>query len=261
MAQSALQLAMREMQSLVQNRGVWIALGATGVILGLAGPFGTEDVMRTAPRIAYWLFIAMGSFFIGSLVATTIGEGLRAWGVNRWVAVALAGIGAGLVNFAVLVALNLAVFDHEFLEIDSLVALGVNVIVISIIIAGAFVLIAAQITREGAQGPTTPEPPRLLTRLPLEKRGGLISISVEDHYVDIFTTKGHEMVLMRLSDAMAETGDTPGLQVHRSHWVATDHVASARREGARAVLTLSDGRDIPASRTYVPALKEAGLLP
>ena len=66
---------------------------------------------------------------------------------------------------------------------------------------------------------------------------------------------------MRLSDAMEEVGDTQGMQVHRSHWAALDQIVSARRDGAKAILTMTDGREIPASRTYVPALKAAGVLP
>ncbi|MCB1397271.1 MAG: LytTR family transcriptional regulator, partial [Rhodobacteraceae bacterium] len=85
-------------------------------------------------------------------------------------------------------------------------------------------------------------------------------LSVQDHYVEVVTTRGRELLLMRLSDAIAETEGCAGLQVHRSHWVALDQVQAAHRDGARAVLTLSDGREIPVSRTYVPAAKEAGLL-
>lgn len=66
---------------------------------------------------------------------------------------------------------------------------------------------------------------------------------------------------MRLGDAIREAAPEPGLQVHRSHWVAIAAVTAARREGDRAVLSLSHGGDIPASRSHIPALKEAGLLP
>lgn len=69
------------------------------------------------------------------------------------------------------------------------------------------------------------------------------------------------MVLMRLSDAMKETGNIPGAQVHRSHWVAFKAVTAARREGDRAILTLSSGVDIPVSRANLSKVKEAGLLP
>jgi len=59
---------------------------------------------------------------------------------------------------------------------------------------------------------------------------------------------------------MAEAASCPGLQVHRSHWVARDKVMSGRREGNRAILTMANGREVPVSRTFIPAVKSAGLL-
>jgi DNA-binding LytR/AlgR family response regulator len=51
------------------------------------------------------------------------------------------------------------------------------------------------------------------------------------------------------------------LQVHRAHWVARDQVRTARRSGARAILTMTDGSEVPVSRSFVPVVKAAGLLP
>ena len=45
--------------------------------------------------------------------------------------------------------------------------------------------------------------PRLLTRLPYEKRGTLLSLSALDHYTEVVTTTGKELVLIRLADAIA----------------------------------------------------------
>lgn len=261
------QIARREIRALATSRGVWIGLGATGIILGLAGPFGTDEVMRTVPRVVYWIVVAAMGFFVGSSSATLVAETLRARRVSMWPAVIIAGAVAGVVNFAILTVLNTAVFGRGFLETNSLLILAANVVAISVIIAAAYVSIQRQMTAagidemRGAPTPAVPEPPRLLSRLPLEKRGALIAISVQDHYVEVATTKGSDLILLRLSDAMEETGDVAGLQVHRSHWVATGQVTAARRDGARAILTMSDGRDIPVSRTYVPMVKEAGLLP
>lgn len=106
-----------------------------------------------------------------------------------------------------------------------------------------------------------PGPPTLLDRLPLDKRAPLVALSVEDHYVRIRTTKGEEMILMRLADAIRETAATPGLQVHRSHWVAFDQVVAVRRKGDCALLKMSHGPDVPVSRANLPKLREAGLLP
>lgn len=69
------------------------------------------------------------------------------------------------------------------------------------------------------------------------------------------------MVLLRLSDAIREVGNTDGLQVHRSHWVAKSAVTKAERTGDRALLSMSHGPDIPVSRSNLPKLRDAGLLP
>lgn len=45
---------------------------------------------------------------------------------------------------------------------------------------------------------------RVLQRLPIEKRGELISMTVIDHYVEATTTRGKHLILMRFKDAIAE---------------------------------------------------------
>ncbi len=252
---SPLQIAKREMQSLATSPSVWIGVLAAGVILGLAAPFGTGG-LAVAPRVVYWVFVATLGFFLGSLVATPVAEILRARNVPLWPSVVASGAAAGVANLGALLVVNWLVFRLTVSEPGYLATLGINVVLISIVVSGAYVAIERSMMRDD-----TATPARLLERLPVEKRGALISLSVQDHYVEVVTTKGAELVLIRLSDAMAEVGDTPGLQVHRSHWVVTGAVKSARRDGARAVLTMVDGRDIPVSRTYIPAIREAGLLP
>ena len=74
------------------------------------------------------------------------------------------------------------------------------------------------------------------------------------------TSKGEELILLRLADAISETGRTPGAQVHRSHWVAWEAVARVRRDGDRAILTLRDQSEIPVSRSNIAKLRAAGFL-
>lgn len=131
---------------------------------------------------------------------------------------------------------------------------GVVTLIAGVVEIGSFML------RTGP-GTGATAPPTVLARLPLEKRGALIALSAEDHYVRVTTTAGTELVLMRLSDAMAEVGQTQGLQVHRSHWVAQDQVIKVTRIGDRGELTLSDGSTCPISRGFMPAVRAAGLLP
>ena len=63
---------------------------------------------------------------------------------------------------------------------------------------------------ETAVQPNAPPLPRLLQRLDAEDHGSLWSISVRDHYVDVQTSRGVTSLLMRLSDAMAETAPVEG---------------------------------------------------
>lgn len=101
---------------------------------------------------------------------------------------------------------------------------------------------------------------RLLQRLPEQMQGNLEAISVRDHYVDVRTTAGQASLLMRLSDAIAETEGVEGAQVHRSHWVAWAAVSHVEREGPKLVLVLHDGARVPVSRNHRNKVEARGML-
>ncbi|MBP9755381.1 MAG: LytTR family transcriptional regulator DNA-binding domain-containing protein, partial [Phenylobacterium sp.] len=107
--------------------------------------------------------------------------------------------------------------------------------------------------------PAAPAPVKFLERLPLKLRGAEIwAVEAEDHYLRLHTSKGQDLILMRLADAVAELEGIEGAQVHRSWWVARDAVADARRGDGRATLTLKDGSEVPVSRTYAKLIRDAG---
>ena len=62
-----------------------------------------------------------------------------------------------------------------------------------------------------------------------------------------------------LADAIRESSGVPGLQIHRSHWVAIAAVVGAHRSDGKVLLELSNGLRLPVSRGYLPAVEEAGL--
>ena len=97
---------------------------------------------------------------------------------------------------------------------------------------------------------------RLFSRLSQEPDGGLVCLKTRGHYLDVFTTTGRHSALMRLADATSDL-DALGLRVHRSHWVAHAHVAGLVRHGQSQRLRLSDGSEIPVSRTYLAAVRAA----
>lgn len=165
---------------------------------------------------------------------------------------------SGLPVTATVVMVNLVTFgaggwyviDPLTLWIDAtLICMGVKTLSI----------ILARSVRPG-QPAETDAAPALLEGLPLQLRAPLVCLSVEDHYVDITTTKGHALVLIRLSDAIREARPTPGLRIHRSHWVALDAVARTVRVGGKLQVETQDDRRLPVSRSYAESVRAAGLM-
>jgi hypothetical protein len=136
-------------------------------------------------------------------------------------------------------------------------------------IAGPVLVISAAMTalnyladRTPAQTHAAPQgsgPARFLERLPLRLRGAEVwAVEAEDHYLRVHTSNGQDLMLLRLSDAIAELEGIEGAQVHRSWWIARAAITGVRRGNGRATLTLKDGAEAPVSRTYARALREAG---
>ncbi len=99
-----------------------------------------------------------------------------------------------------------------------------------------------------------------LRRISPRLGSALLAIATEDHYLRVTTELGSELILFRLSDAVAELDPASGQQVHRSYWVARNAVTGIERDGHRTALILRNGEKIPVSRTYLPALRAAGWL-
>lgn len=90
----------------------------------------------------------------------------------------------------------------------------------------------------------------------------ILALKSEQHYLRVYTVLGDDLILYRLSDAIAELeawGEMgEGLQAHRSYWVAKSAVADITRDGKLATITLTNGLEIPVSRNRVKSLKMAG---
>lgn len=101
-------------------------------------------------------------------------------------------------------------------------------------------------------------PPRILDRVEPEKRGTLLRVSADDHYVELLTDRGKSQILMRFSDAICELDGVEGMQVHRSHWIARDAVRGSHRRNGKLFLMLVDGSEVPVSRGFQQAVADRG---
>lgn len=96
---------------------------------------------------------------------------------------------------------------------------------------------------------------QLLSKLPIEKRGVLYCLEMDDHYLNVHTDKGNHLILMRFKDAVELLKDFPGCRVHRSWWVAFDAITSTKKDGRKLMLTLVNGLEVPVSKTYEAEVK------
>ena len=98
-------------------------------------------------------------------------------------------------------------------------------------------------------------------RVPAKIAGGeLYAVSAEDHYLRVHTSRGDDLILMRLQDAIGELVSLDGIRVHRSWWVARSGVRRVKRDGDKLTLVLLNGVEVPVARANNRALREAGWL-
>lgn len=233
-------------------------MAGVSLLLGLSGPFGTSSSLPFWPRMAYWFTVVVLTYTAGAFTHLMFSRLLQMPPNRKWLHQGIAGLATGLLTSVILFLINWAALGVFPIQAGYTLWLSLNVIAVSLVVS---VVIGLAEKPAAPQAQTAATSIKILDRLPVDKRGDLISLSVQDHYVEAVTTAGSTLLLMRLSDAMAETGGVVGLQVHRSHWVAVPQVTASKRNGDKAVLTMQGGRDIPVSRTYIKAVRDVGLLP
>lgn len=257
MNDTPLQLALREVQASFTSPRALLGMAAVALVLGLSGPFDTFVQMGAAQRLVYWLAVVLLTYAIGRFTATLVGEVMRERLPQRPARLLVAAIVCGMPVTATVLAINAIAFNGSP-GIEPLLLWLYCTLIATAVLFVVSTLVAGPVA---APVPADPDaPPALLERLPHPQRGRLLALSVQDHYVEVLTDKGRALVLMRLSDAIRETGAVPGLQIHRSHWVALAAVKRVVRAGGKVLVELPNGDRLPISRGFLPAARAAGLV-
>jgi len=239
------------------GRALLIALIA-GVVLTILAPLGTDSLAMPA-RAGYWL----GLLISGTLVATAaMALAWRVpWLVERPLALGLVASVACTIPFTLAAwAVTAAVAHQGRYDLARIPLFALPTFTVTWVMT-ALNMLASRVPAQTHAAAPDDAPPRFLERLPPRLRAAtILAVEAQDHYLQVHTDAGRELILMRLSDAIAELEGLEGAQVHRSWWVARAAVADTRREERRAILTLTDGSEVPVSRAYVRALREMGWL-
>ena len=246
-------------QPLIRRLAVQVVLGAA---IGWLGPFGTHDMMPLPQRLLYWMISipVIGSFVRFTIRGVSGHERTKSWPLPLRIAAGsvLSGFPA---SFIVLLLHGLFVGAMHF-DVWGLIEIYVTVSIVIGLVAYPLVLLAA--ARRAAEAPepvqeASTESP-FLRRIPARLGTDLLWLSAEDHCIRVTTALGSDLILCRLSDAIAELGAGAGQRVHRSHWVAGGAVDAIERKDGKTVLRLTNGESVPVSQSYVPTLKAAGWL-
>ena len=238
--------------------GPFVLSMAVAAFLGFIGAFGSETAPFW-PRIGFFLFIGLGCAVL--VVAAVWGSQATPWFRPRprirrvAIALVLSPLTAlwvwGAVGFAFLGGPDLS-FLPRYLGYS----FGMSVVMTAL----SWAIFGRAATRATAP-PAPPPGAKFLERLPFRLRDAqLYAVEAEDHYLRVRTSKGSELILMRLSDALAELEGVEGAQTHRSWWVAKAGIADVRRTDGRTVLVLKDGAAAPVSRAHAKTLRELGWL-
>lgn len=242
------------MTSRESQRGLVVS-AAAGVFLALFGTFGTHAVPFVT-RLAYWVGLCLAGAVVGTAVSQLIGRDGRA-DARPWLFGALTVVGVTLPFTAVVWLVSELVFQRG-LRLHALPFYLTPVLIVTTAMTALNILVQRR-PPETHAAPAGAPAPRFLDRLPPKLRSGeLYAVEAQDHYLRLHTSRGQDLILMRLSDAVAELEGIEGAQTHRSWWVARAAVQDARRGDGRATLRLKGDVEAPVSRAYAKALREAG---
>jgi len=241
---------------------IWVTCVAIATV---AGPFGTLLYMDVVERALYWGLVTTGGIVVGytmyAVALLILGEN-RPFLFDPFTALMIACLLGPLVWF---LRSNIQADAPE-----GLISLG-GVIFNTFVISLGVLASRRQICRltpvplrsglSDAVGTTSLPGPRLLRRLSDDVRAPVLRLSANDHYVEVVTTRGKQVLRLRLSDAINEMEPVEGFCVHRSHWVTRSAIVQVERENAHKLFVLlKNGDRVPVSRTYRGELERMGIM-
>lgn len=264
-ARSGLGLNRRSLTAWIRD---FVVAALVGAWLGVLGPFGNYGAGPLDVRITFQLLMAVVSVAAFGITIRMAVRGGRRIGIPPWIS-APASVAATCLPLSAVVAwVGIALFPQLKRMLSPLDWCVETLVLVSPIVcgyAGLLHLISrrspvapAKVGASSQSAPASIERPRLGARLGLRCSGDILALKVEDHYVRIYTASGSQLVLMRLSDAVAEMDGIEGLKVHRSWWIARRAVGDVRlgRRGGR--LTLCNGLQAPIARSALGSVRAAG---
>lgn len=234
----------------LRNSTFWMINSGVVAVCFLSGPFGTLEALPSGFRLIYWGLIVLTT----SILALWLHTLLRITERATVPIIVTVSIIFGLLVAGVVLLLSLSLLQ----PIDRYPG-NIELLSYSFPSAALIFLLSALVMRTATEPKDTHavKRPALLQRLekfPHAKR--VLSLSAQDHYVEVTTDIGTELCLLRLNDAIVEVEPEEGFQIHRSHWVAKSAVEKLENKGGISQVKLADGRTLNVSQSRFADFKE-----
>jgi hypothetical protein len=234
---------------------------ALGVLLGFAAPFASHPPLSAPVRYGFWIGMVFVGYFAALAAEKLVPETSVSRPELRLGAVAIASA-LPLTFFAAWVIPVLRPGHlYQPLQLPALFGpvAAVQLAIVFTLLRKPSGLVPP--SPAASREPSGSFPPALLSRLPHRLGDQIMALEAEDHYLRVHTTIGSDLVLLRLSDAVAAIEPDLGLQVHRSWWVAQDAICEFVKSQERSHLKLRNGLLVPVGRTYMAAVRARAARP
>ncbi|MGH6783457.1 MAG: hypothetical protein ACREBP_02415, partial [Sphingomicrobium sp.] len=193
---------MRQLLAQPLARRAALILGM-GVLLGFAGPFAASPPLSAPVRYAFWIGMAFAGYAAALAAEKLVPETSISRPELRLATVAIAS--ALPLTFVAAWAISLVRPGHVYTPLQ-LPALFAAVAAVQLAITFTLMRKSSAPPRQASarRGDSSGSFPRtLLLRLPKRLGEEIVALEAEDHYLRVHTALGSDLVLMRLSDAIA----------------------------------------------------------
>lgn len=266
-----LQSTLRELQRFFGSSRFWATIVIVSIVFTVVGPFGTGASMPFLRRLAFWLFLQVTAFSIASFVIVLALAVLGRSGKHRLPIMMVGAIIAAL-PIGLAVEVLQAGFTGQSIAVGSTIEqIKISLLLSPLLCALTYLTMSppasemqsdqqmdwgheskpsavSQPEPSSQAGAEHPADAPILSRLKPQNRGRLLRLAVQDHYTEVVTSRGKELILLRFSDALNETSPVAGQRIHRSHWVADDHIEHLKRANNRLMVVTKTGEELPVSR-------------
>ena len=259
-------LSPKEMSFGARHKRGFVIAAIVGLLLTFVGALDTGE-LPLLQRLAYWQILMLS----GAMIGLGISEAVEKWGRLRTrpsLEMPLVAVLIALPLTFMVVGTSNLFFQTQPPTLEDFAMMFAITFFISLIMTALnyFIHWPGKVASETLQAKHALQPEtissRFADRLPLPMRSAnIIALEAEDHYLRVHLEEGRSvLILMRLSDAIAELPADTGAQTHRSWWVAKDAVRCVTKADGRATLALEGPLEVPVSRSFYKALNDGGWL-